>query len=162
MPDLNALAQQVGERLLAQHRLLAVAESCTGGWLAKCLTDIPGSSGWFDRGFVSYSNAAKQAMLGVSRATLDSAGAVSEPTVREMAAGALANSDATVAVAISGIAGPGGAMPGKPVGTVCFGWAVAGGAARVATRHFDGDRAAVRRQSVSHALQGLLDVLGEG
>ena len=162
MSDLNKLAQQVGERLIKQRELLAVAESCTGGWVAKCLTDIAGSSGWFDRGFVTYSNDAKQAMLGVSTATLDTAGAVSEQTVREMVLGTLANSKASVALAISGIAGPGGATPDKPVGTVCFAWAVAGGELWVETRHFTGDREAVRRQSVAYALQELLNVLGPG
>ena len=162
MSDLNNLAQQVGEQLIKQHKLLAVAESCTGGWVAKCLTDIAGSSQWFDRGFVTYSNDAKQAMLGVSRTTLDTAGAVSEQTVREMAAGTLENSKASVALAISGIAGPGGAMPGKPVGTVCFAWAEAAGGLRTETCHFTGDREAVRRQSVAHALQGLLNVPGKG
>ena len=162
MSDLNKLAQQVGERLIKQRGLLAVAESCTGGWVAKCLTDIAGSSGWFDRGFVTYSNDAKQAMLGVSTATLDTAGAVSEQTVREMVLGTLANSKASVALAISGIAGPGGATPDKPAGTVCFAWAVAGGELWVETRHFAGDREAVRRQSVAHALQELLNVLGPG
>jgi nicotinamide-nucleotide amidase len=162
MSGLNELAQQVGEQLLLQHKALAVAESCTGGWVAKCLTDVAGGSLWFDRGFVTYSNAAKQAMLGVSGATLDSAGAVSEQTVREMVAGALENSEAGVALAVSGIAGPGGGMPGKPVGTVCFAWAVEGSEVRSETRHFEGDREAVRRQSVGHALQGLLDVLGQG
>jgi len=162
MSELKELAQQVGEQLLQQHGLLAVAESCTGGWVAKCLTDIAGSSQWFDRGFVSYSNAAKQAMLGVSGDTLETAGAVSEQTVREMAAGVLENSLATVALAISGIAGPGGAMPGKPVGTVCFAWTVAGDEVQAETRHFEGDRDSVRRQSVGFALQGLLNVLGRG
>ena len=162
MSDLNELAQQVGKQLLQQQIMLAVAESCTGGWVAKCLTDIAGSSQWFDRGFVTYSNAAKQAMLGVSGATLDSAGAVSEQTVREMVAGVLENSAAGAALAISGIAGPGGGMPGKPVGTVCFALAVGGSEVRAETRHFEGDREAVRRQSVGHALQGLLDVLGQG
>ncbi len=161
MSDLNKLAQQTGEQLRQQHLVLAVAESCTGGWVAKCLTDIPGSSQWFDRGFVSYSNAAKQAMLGVTGATLESTGAVSEQAVREMAAGALKNSTADVALAVSGIAGPGGGMPGKPVGTVCFAWARAGGAGRAETRYFKGDREAVRRQAVGHALQGLLHVLGQ-
>ena len=162
MSELKELAEQVGEQLLQQHKLLAVAESCTGGWVAKCLTDIAGSSQWFDRGFVSYSNAAKQAMLGVSGDTLETAGAVSEQTVREMAAGVLENSLATVALAISGIAGPGGAMPGKPVGTVCFAWTVAGDEVQAETRHFEGDRDSVRRQSVGFALQGLLNVLGRG
>ena len=162
MSELKELAEKVGEQLLQQHKLLAVAESCTGGWVAKCLTDIAGSSQWFDRGFVSYSNAAKQAMLGVSGDTLETAGAVSEQTVREMAAGVLENSLATVALAISGIAGPGGAMPGKPVGTVCFAWTVAGDEVQAETRHFEGDRESVRRQSVGFALQGLLNVLGRG
>ena len=162
MYELNELAQQVGEQLLLQHKVLAVAESCTGGWVAKCLTDIAGSSQWFDRGFVTYSNDAKRSMLGVSGATLDSAGAVSEQTVREMVVGVLENSEATVALAISGIAGPGGGMPDKPVGTVCFAWAVGGSQVRAETRHFEGDREAVRRQSVGHALQGLLNVLGQG
>ena len=162
MSELKELAVQVGEQFLQQHKLLAVAESCTGGWVAKCLTDIAGSSQWFDRGFVSYSNAAKQAMLGVSGDTLETAGAVSEQTVREMAAGVLENSLATVALAISGIAGPGGAMPGKPVGTVCFAWTVAGDEVQAETRHFEGDRDSVRRQSVGFALQGLLNVLGRG
>ena len=162
MSDLNKLAQQVGEQLIKQRGLLAVAESCTGGWVAKCLTDIAGSSGWFDRGFVTYSNDAKQVMLGVSAATLDTAGAVSEQTVREMVLGTLANSKASVALAISGIAGPGGATPDKPVGTVCFAWAMAGGELWVETRHFTGDREAVRHQSVAYALQELLNVLGSG
>ena len=163
MSEIYELAQQVGEQLLQQHKMLAVAESCTGGWVAKCLTDIAGSSQWFDRGFVSYSNAAKQAMLGVSGVTLEQTGAVSEQIVREMVTGALENSAATVAVAISGIAGPGGDMPGKPVGTVCFAWAASAGSEVIAeTRHFEGDREAVRRQSVSFALQGLLNVLGRG
>lgn len=162
MSELKELAQQVGGQLLQQHKLLAVAESCTGGWVAKCLTDIAGSSAWFDRGFVTYSNESKQAMLGVEQATLETAGAVSEQTVREMAAGVLKNSTATVALAISGIAGPNGAMPGKPVGTVCFAWAMAGSEVQAETRYFEGDREAVRRQSVAHALQGLLNVLGQG
>jgi nicotinamide-nucleotide amidase len=160
MAELADLAEELGKQLLQQRKRLGAAESCTGGWLAKCVTDVAGSSQWFDRGFVSYSNAAKQDMLGVSADTLASAGAVSEPTVREMAAGALANSEADLAVAISGIAGPGGGQPGKPVGTVCFAWAEKAGRSRAVTRHFDGDRAAVRRQSVAYALQGLLDVLG--
>lgn len=162
MQALNDLARQLAAALLKRGQRLAVAESCTGGWVAKVLTDLPGSSQWFDRGFVTYSNAAKQDMLGVSAHTLASAGAVSEPTVREMATGVLANSPADLALAISGIAGPGGAVPGKSVGTVCFAWAIRAGGERVETRQFAGDREAVRRQSVGHALAGLLDVLGEG
>jgi len=162
MPELNELSRQVGEALLRRGQLLAVAESCTGGWVAKCITDVAGSSQWFDRGFVTYTNAAKEAMLGVSAATLERAGAVSEATVREMVQGALRNSRADWVLAISGIAGPGGAVPGKPVGTVCFAWATAAGPPRVETRQFQGDRDAVRRQAVSHALTGLLHVLGTG
>ncbi len=159
MPELDQLARQLGERLLQRRQRVAVAESCTGGWVAKCLTDIAGSSGWFDRGFVTYSNAAKRDMLGVRAATLGMDGAVSEPTVLAMAAGALAHSEADVALAISGIAGPGGAVPGKPVGTVCFAWALAGGLLQADTQHFPGDREAVRRQAVAHGLRGLIDVL---
>ena len=160
MPELNELAQQLARALLQQHQTVAVAESCTGGWVAKVLTDLPGSSQWFERGFVSYSNAAKQELLGVSADTLDAAGAVSEATVQEMATGVLAHSPADLALAIRGIAGPGGAVPGKPVGTVCFAWATRAGQQRVATVQFAGDREAVRRQSVAHALQGLIDVSG--
>ncbi len=159
MPELKQLAEQLGDALLRRGWRVAVAESCTGGWVAKCLTDIAGSSGWFDRGFVTYSNAAKRDMLGVSRETLDADGAVSERTVLAMATGALAHSEADVALAISGIAGPGGAVPGKPVGTVCFAWAVKDKLPQADTQHFSGDREAVRRQSVAHGLRGLIHVL---
>lgn len=162
MRTLDELAGRVGGLLLERKRMLATAESCTGGWLAKCLTDIAGSSAWFERGFVTYSNRAKQDMLGVAAATLETSGAVSEATVGEMVRGALAHSAADVAVAISGIAGPAGGSPDKPVGTVCFAWLVAGGQPRVETRRFDGDREAVRRQAVVRALEGLVDVLGAG
>jgi nicotinamide-nucleotide amidase len=160
MSELNEQAQRVAEALLLQRLSVAVAESCTGGWVAKCLTDIAGSSRWFDRGFVTYSNAAKREMLGVSAATLETAGAVSEATVLEMANGVLTHSAADLSLAISGIAGPGGGVPGKPVGTVCFAWATRSGVSRIETCHFAGDRKAVRRQSVMHALEGLLDVAG--
>jgi len=160
MNKLTELSEQLARLLLQQQKLLAVAESCTGGWLAKCLTDLPGSSQWFERGFVTYSNAAKQEMLGVRSTTLLRTGAVSEAVVREMANGVLTHSRADIAVAISGIAGPGGAVPGKPVGTVCFGWATKDSFQLQETRHFEGDRKAVRRQAVVCALQGLLDVLG--
>jgi nicotinamide-nucleotide amidase len=159
MSELNQLARQLGESLLRRGWKVAVAESCTGGWVAKCLTDIAGSSSWFDRGFVTYSNAAKRDMLGVSPAMLETDGAVSESTVLAMAAGALAHSEADMALAISGIAGPGGAVPGKPVGTVCFAWAVKDILHQSDTQHFSGDREAVRRQSVAHGLRGLIDVL---
>jgi len=162
MRTLDELAGRVGGLLLERTRMLVTAESCTGGWLAKCLTDIAGSSAWFERGFVTYSNRAKQDMLGVAAATLENSGAVSEATVGEMVRGALAHSAADVAVAISGIAGPAGGSPDKPVGTVCFAWLVAGGQPRVETRRFDGDREAVRRQAVVRALEGLVDVLGAG
>ena len=160
MPELSELSEQLAKLLLQQQQLLAVAESCTGGWLAKCLTDLPGSSQWFERGFVTYSNAAKREMLGVRSTTLLRTGAVSEAVVLEMANGVLDHSRADIAVAISGIAGPGGAVPGKPVGTVCFAWAIKDALHQQDTKHFEGDREAVRRQSVACALKGLLDVLG--
>lgn len=121
---IHALAVQVGEQLSRRGLLLATAESCTGGWAASAITAIAGSSGWFDRGFVTYSNLAKQEMLGVLPATLESHGAVSEATAREMALGAVGRSAAHMGVAISGIAGPGGGTDAKPVGTVCFAWSL--------------------------------------
>ncbi len=157
--ELEALAARVGEALRGRGWLLASAESCTGGWAAQVITAIAGSSAWFDRGFVTYSNAAKQEMLGVAAATLAAYGAVSEATVHEMAAGALARSRAQAAFAISGIAGPTGGSAEKPVGTVCFAWALAGKGIETATRHFPGDRRAIRAASVREALQGLLDRL---
>jgi nicotinamide-nucleotide amidase len=157
--DLTALAADLGERLAAAGLVLVTAESCTGGWIAKCMTDIAGSSGWLDRGFVTYSNAAKQEMLGVDPATLALYGAVSEPVVQQMAEGAMGRSAAQVAVAVSGIAGPGGGSAEKPVGMVCFGFALPDGVS-TETRHFAGDRDAVRRQSVRHALSRLIELLG--
>jgi nicotinamide-nucleotide amidase len=157
--ELKRLAERVGRHLLKARRHAATAESCTGGWIAKALTDIAGSSDWFLEGFVTYSNESKVRRLGVSRAILKRHGAVSEATVRAMAAGALRRSSAQVAVAVTGIAGPGGAAPGKPVGTVWLGWATRhGGAIRIVTalRRFRGDREAVRRKTVRAALQGLL------
>ena len=155
---MNALARKVGRRLKASGAKLATAESCTGGWVAQAVTAISGSSAWFERGFVTYSNEAKQEMLGVKRATLKKHGAVSEETAREMAKGALKNSRATIAVAVTGVAGPTGGTPGKPVGMVCFSWATKK-ALRSETRRFRGNRERVRRQSVVHALKG---VLGRG
>lgn len=157
--ELTALATRVGAQLKAQGMMLAAAESCTGGWVAQALTAIAGSSDWFERGFVTYSDAAKQEMLGVSAATLAAHGAVSEQTAREMAAGALARSRAQVALSITGIAGPSGGSPQKPVGMVCFAWASSQGAVAARTQHFDGDRESVRRQSVMFALQGVLTLL---
>jgi nicotinamide-nucleotide amidase len=152
---LDALAARLGDCLRTRGFRLATAESCTGGWIAKCATDIAGSSDWFDRGFVTYSNAAKQEMLGVNPATLASRGAVSEAVVREMAGGAVARSQASVAVAVSGIAGPGGGSATKPVGTVCFGYALPA-VLTSETRLLAGDRDAVRRASVAIALEGLI------
>ncbi len=155
---LEILSREVGEALLAHGLTLACAESCTGGWVCEVVTATAGSSQWFDRGFVTYSNAAKESMLGVRVETLKEAGAVSEAVVGEMAVGALDRSQAQVALAISGVAGPGGGSPGKPVGTVCFAWAMPG-EVQTETCRFEGDREAVRRQSVVHALQSLLDLL---
>ncbi len=156
---LTMLATSVGARLKARGLRLATAESCTGGWVAGSVTAIAGSSAWFDRGFVTYSNDAKMEMLGVSAATLEAFGAVSEQTAGEMAAGALAHSHAQFALSITGVAGPGGGSLEKPVGMVCFGWAGEGGAPLVITRNFSGDRESVRRQSVICALQGVLERL---
>lgn len=158
--ELDVLARRVGEALAARGLWLATAESCTGGWIAEAVTAIAGSSGWFDRGFVTYSNAAKTDMLGVGGDTLDTHGAVSEATVSEMAAGALARSRADLAVAVSGVAGPGGGSAAKPVGTVCLAWARRGAPTATTTVHLAGDRAAVRRQTVLLALQGVLERCG--
>ncbi len=153
---MKALAQSLGRKLQDKGALLVTAESCTGGWAAQAVTDIAGSSAWFERGFVTYSNEAKMELLGVRPETLERHGAVSEETAREMALGALARSRGTLALAVTGIAGPGGGSADKPVGTVCFAWARRGGAVRSGTRRFAGDREAVRRQSVEHALRGAL------
>jgi nicotinamide-nucleotide amidase len=156
---LTTLATLVGTRLKERGLMLATAESCTGGWVAQAVTAISGSSAWFERGFVTYSNEAKQELLGVREETLGDFGAVSEETTREMAAGALARSRAQVTLAISGIAGPTGGTKDKPVGTVCFAWARKGAESESLTRHFSGERESVRRQSVITALRGLLEQL---
>ncbi|MBN8715736.1 MAG: CinA family protein [Xanthomonadales bacterium] len=158
--DLDALARATGQRLLAQRQVLVTAESCTGGWIAKCMTDIPGSSAWFDCGMVAYSYEAKQALLGVRPQTLEQFGAVSRETVVEMVSGALVHSGATLAVAVTGIAGPGGGSEDKPVGSVWIGWKRRGGYARAELFHFEGDRDAVRRQTVATALRGVGGLLG--
>ena len=155
------LAARVGEALQAQGLMLAAAESCTGGWIAQALTAVPGSSNWFERGFVTYTYISKREMLGVSQETLGAYGAVSEQTVREMVAGALAHSHAQVAVAVSGTAGPAGGTDDKPVGTGCFAWSIKNGEPKTATRRFNGDREAVRRASVKLALEGVLELLPE-
>jgi nicotinamide-nucleotide amidase len=154
--ELTELATVVGQRLYAQRERLVTAESCTGGWIAKAMTDIAGSSAWFDCGMAAYSYEAKQALLGVRPQTLETFGAVSRETVIEMVSGALVNSGASVAVAVTGIAGPGGGSPDKPVGTVWIGWKQRGGYARAEVFQFDGDRDAIRRQTVGAALKGLL------
>jgi nicotinamide-nucleotide amidase len=159
--ELEQLSVQVGEALRECKSMLACAESCTGGWVAEVITATGGSSQWFERGFVTYSDAAKRELLGVPADILERYGAVSEETVRAMATGALAASRAQAALAISGIAGPTGGSPDKPVGTVCFAWVLQGGAPVAETQRFAGDRQAVRRQSVVHALRGLLRVLGQ-
>jgi nicotinamide-nucleotide amidase len=153
----SPLAIALGRALTLRRLVAATAESCTGGLIAAAITDVPGSSGWFDRGFVTYSNAAKSDMLGVRVETLDAHGAVSEETAAEMARGALEHSGADLAVAVTGVAGPDGGTPAKPVGMVCFAWAWRGGGVETATRRFDGDRAAVRAATVAAALQGLLN-----
>lgn len=155
--ELEVLAARLADALLARQEVLATAESCTGGWVGQCLTAIAGSSLWFDRGFVTYSNSAKVEMLGVPEFTIKRHGAVSEATARAMAQGALQQSRAHWSLAITGVAGPTGGTAEKPVGTVCFAWAQRDGGCHAETCLFAGDRQAVRAQSVEHALRGLLD-----
>ncbi len=159
--DLQRLSIEAGQLLLARGATVTAAESCTGGWIAKAITDISGSSAWFEQGFVTYSNQAKITMLGVDPATLENYGAVSEQTVREMAEGALQHAGADYAVSVSGVAGPGGGSDEKPVGTVWFGFASRAGHCFALRQQFAGDRDAVRSQAVSFALQTLCDELRE-
>ena len=156
---LYELAERVGHALERRGLMMVTAESCTGGWIAEAVTMVPGSSAWFERGFVTYTYISKREMLGVSSEALERHGAVSQPVVEQMVTGALERSHAQVAVAVSGTAGPGGGTVEKPVGTVCFAWALKEGAAQTETRHFEGDREAVRRQSVVHALERVLLLL---
>ncbi len=159
---LLTLAKQVGALLKQNGWMLATAESCTGGWIGQIITAVPGSSAWFDRGFITYSDLAKQQMLSVTPKILTRFGAVSEQTAREMGRGAIKMSAAQVAVAVTGIAGPEGGTETKPVGTVCFAWLIINRenqSASSRTCQFDGDREAVRRQAVATALQGLLKLL---
>ncbi|MCG6932149.1 MAG: nicotinamide-nucleotide amidase [Gallionella sp.] len=156
---MNSLAAKVGEALKSHGLMLATAESCTGGGIAHAITEVAGSSAWFERGFVTYSNQSKQQLLGVRENTLIQHGAVSEMTVREMVAGALQRSLAQVALAVSGIAGPGGGTADKPVGTVWFAWGLKDGEIRAQRLKLDGNRAEVRSQAVDIALQGVLDLL---
>ena len=158
--ELQQLARDLGEALHARGWMVATAESCTGGWVGQLLTAIPGSSAWYERGFITYANAAKQEMLGVPAATLDAYGAVSEETAGAMAAGALAHSHAQASLAISGIAGPGGGTPQKPVGLVCYGWALADGTVMSSTCRLDGDREEIRSRAVAAALRGLIELIG--
>ena len=160
--NLYQLAECVGRALKAKGMMMAAAESCTGGWIAQAVTAVPGSSAWFERGFVVYTYISKREMLGVKPETLETYGAVSLETVREMTAGALERSHAQIAVSVSGTAGPSGGTPQKPVGTVCFGWGVKGGPVHAAAKHFEGDREAVRRQAVVFALEQVLAVAGDG
>ena len=152
-----ALAERLGRALLGRRWTVATAESCTGGLIAGAITDVAGSSAWFDRGFITYTNEAKIDMLGVSAQTLATHGAVSEATACEMATGALRNSGASIAVAVTGIAGPAGGTPTKPVGLVCLAWARRAVPVEACTEHFPGDRSAVRAATVQRALEGLIE-----
>lgn len=160
MTDLNNLARTIGDNLKQQGWLLTCAESCTGGWVAQVITSVPGSSQWFDRGFVTYTNLAKQQMLDVSEEILSEQGAVSESTVLAMAKGAIAHSEAQISLAISGIAGPGGGSVDKPVGTVWIAWSSPRGT-HAQCYQFTGDRQTIRKQAVVTALQEILDILTE-
>ena len=157
--ELHLLADQLGHALKRAGRTLATAESCTGGWLGEVITAVPGSSHWYECGFITYSNTAKREILGVKTETLARFGAVSEQTARAMVEGALAHSHADMAVAITGIAGPGGGSAEKPVGTVCFAWALRKQPVATRTERFSGDREAVRRSAVKAALHGLKSLL---
>jgi nicotinamide-nucleotide amidase len=157
--EIEALAAELGRRLLAKQWRVATAESCTGGLVAGAITTIAGSSDWFDRGFVTYSNGAKHELLDVAKSILDANGAVSEPTAIAMAEGALRRSDAALTVAVTGIAGPGGGTPQKPVGMVCFAWARKGRTTISRTQYLGGNRADVREASVAIALRGLIDLV---
>ncbi len=158
--ELHQLAAELGEKLSARGWMLATAESCTGGWVGQLLTSLPGCSHWYERGFITYANAAKIEMLGVPAETLETFGAVSEETASAMAAGALKHSHAQAALAISGIAGPGGGTPQKPVGLVCYGWALADGTRMSSTCRLDGDREEIRSRAVAASLRGLIDLIG--
>jgi nicotinamide-nucleotide amidase len=158
---LNDIAEKVGKKLKASRAMLVTAESCTGGWVAQAVTSIAGSSDWFERGFITYSNDSKQELLGVRSETLARHGAVSEETAREMAQGALERSKGTLALAVTGVAGPGGGSAAKPVGMVCFAWASKRAVASE-TQRFAGDRESVREQSVIRALEGVLEQLAGG
>lgn len=158
--ELQRLAEELGIKLQARHWSVATAESCTGGLVGQLLTALPGCSGWFERGFITYANAAKVEMLGVPSATLDTFGAVSEETACAMAKGALAHSHAQASLSITGIAGPTGGTPEKPVGLVCYGWALADGTVLTSTCRLSGDREEIRTRAAAAALRGLIELLG--
>ncbi len=160
MLKLIDLAEKVGDALKSRKLLLTVAESCTGGGICQAVTEIAGSSEWFDCGFVTYSNSSKSEILNISASLIAQHGAVSEEIAAAMAQGALANSEAHIALSTTGIAGPGGAVPGKPVGTICFGWLV-GGVTHTERKVFTGDRHAIREQTVEYALNRLLRYIEE-
>ena len=153
--ELFELAQQLGRLLKSKGKKIVTAESCTGGWIAQIITEVPGSSAWFDRGFVTYSNAAKMQMLGVKPQTLEKYGAVSAQTATEMVNGALAHSDADCAIAVTGIAGPDGGTAEKPVGTVFIAWAYKNQDVKVVQKKLTGNRHQIRRQTVKIALEGV-------
>ena len=156
---MQQLVSDIGRQAVAENVMIATAESCTGGWIAQEITAVAGSSAWFDRGFVTYSNQSKHEMLGVAEQTLEQYGAVSEPVVIEMAEGVLLHSSAQLSVVTSGVAGPGGGSAEKPVGTVWFAWAVRDKPTRTAVFQFNGDRESVRKQAVRVALEGILQNL---
>ncbi len=162
MDESPLLSERLGALLLASKQVMVTAESCTGGGISAAITDIAGSSAWFDRAFITYSNEAKVEMLGITTKTLEQHGAVSEPIVTEMVLGALEHSNGTIAVSVSGIAGPGGGTEQKPVGTVCFGFADLSGWQQIETCHFNGNRAEVRQQVVHYALATVVDYLQSG
>ena len=157
--ELQQLAVQLSDKLLARGWMVATAESCTGGWVAQLLTSLPGSSAWYERGFITYANAAKTEMLGVPVATLETFGAVSEETACAMATGALVHSHAQASLAITGIAGPGGGTPQKPVGMVCYGWAFTDGTVISSNCRLSGDREEIRSRAAAAALRGLIDLI---
>ena len=158
-PEFSRLVRELAQCLTVKGWSLATAESCTGGWIAKCCTDLAGSSAWFERGLVSYSNRAKHDLLGVAPDVLEAEGAVSEAVAQQMAEGARRRAGVSVALSVTGIAGPDGGSADKPVGTVWFGWSLQGQAVHSDLQCFKGDRDAVRRQTVAHALSGLLALL---
>lgn len=159
MNQLTEQAKQLSEILKKSELSIVTAESCTGGGLAECITRIPGSSNWFERGFVTYSNASKQELLGVPGSIINDFGAVSEETAIAMAEGALENSHADISIAITGIAGPDGGSNEKPVGTVCFAWAMRNRAITATMLRFDGDREKIRSLSIMTAMRGIIDLV---